>query len=108
MTSIETSPPTMRVTPKAKHTMTKEVLTVDKDERLQSVLDFMHEKRVSKIVVAEKGAIVGVITDGDIADELGSIRNVIPFLSAIPADTSLLSANAIDSRVAPTISQRRR
>jgi hypothetical protein len=44
----------------------------------------------------------------DEVNELGSIRNVIPFLSAIPADTRRLSANAIDSLVAPTISQRSR
>jgi hypothetical protein len=40
--------------------------------------------------------------------DAGSIRKVMPFLSAIPADTNRLNANAIDSRVAPTISQRSR
>jgi CBS domain-containing protein len=60
---------------KAKDLMTKEVLTVDKDERLETVLDTMQKHRVSKIVVLEKGQIVGVLTDGDIADELGAIKN---------------------------------
>ena len=73
MTPSETLPLTM--TPKAKDAMTKEVLTVDKDERLQSVVDLMQQKGVSKVVVAEKGHIVGIVTDGDIADELGAIKN---------------------------------
>lgn len=60
---------------KAKDLMTKEVLAVDKDERLETVLDTMTKHRVSKVVVVEKGHIVGVLTDGDIADELGAIKN---------------------------------
>ena len=67
----ETSGPRM----KAKDLMTKEVLAVDKDARLQTVLDTMVKERVSKIVVQERGEIVGIVTDGDIADELGAIKN---------------------------------
>lgn len=55
--------------------MTKDVLTVDKDDRLQQVLDMMVKHRVSKLVVLDKGKAVGVITDGDVADELGAIKN---------------------------------
>ncbi len=55
--------------------MTRDVLTVDKDERLEHVLDLMSKHRVSKIPVVEKGKLVGVVTDGDIADELGAIKN---------------------------------
>ena len=59
---------------KAKDIMTKDVLTIDKDERLETVLTMMKKHRVSKVVVTEKGLVVGVITDGDIADELGAIK----------------------------------
>lgn len=60
---------------KAKDLMTKEVLAVDKDDRLQSVIDMMQKHRVSKLVVVDKKEVVGVVTDGDIADELGAIKN---------------------------------
>ena len=60
---------------KAKELMTKEVLAVDKDERLQTVIDMMVKHRVSKLVVLDRKEVVGVITDGDIADELGAIKN---------------------------------
>lgn len=60
---------------KAKDLMTKDVLAVDKDERLQTVLDMMVKHSVSKLVVIDRKEAVGVITDGDIADELGAIKN---------------------------------
>ena len=60
---------------KAKDLMTKEVLAVDRNERLETVLDTMQKHRVSKLVVVEKDEVVGVLTDGDIADELGAIKN---------------------------------
>jgi len=60
---------------KAKELMTKDVLAIDKDERLQTVIDMMVKHRVSKIVVVENKQVVGVVTDGDIADELGALKN---------------------------------
>ena len=60
---------------KAKELMTREVVAIDKDERLETVLTLMQKHRVSKLVVQEKGRIVGIVTDGDIADELGAIKN---------------------------------
>jgi CBS domain-containing protein len=60
---------------KAKDLMTRVVLSVDKDDRLESVLDTMRKHRVSKLVVTEKKLAEGVVTDGDIADELGAIKN---------------------------------
>lgn len=60
---------------KAKDLMTKDVQTIDKDERLETVLDTMRKHRVSKLVVTEKGRVVGIVTDGDIADELGALKN---------------------------------
>ena len=60
---------------KAKDLMTKDVQTIDKDERLETVLEIMRKRHFSKLVVTEKGKVVGVVTDGDIADELGAIKN---------------------------------
>lgn len=60
---------------KAKDLMSKAVLAVDKDERLETVLEMMRKQRVSKLVVVEKGRVVGIVTDGDVADELGAIKN---------------------------------
>lgn len=60
---------------KAKELMTRDVMKVDKDDRLETVLDAMVKHRVSKLVVVDKGQVVGVVTDGDIADELGAIKN---------------------------------
>lgn len=59
---------------RAKDLMTKDVQAIDKDERLETVLDIMRKRRVSKLVVTEKGRVVGIVTDGDIADELGAIK----------------------------------
>lgn len=81
---------------KAKDLMTKDVLTVDKDERLETVLDLMRKHRVSKLVVVEKGAVVGVVTDGDVADELGAIKN-----RGVPA--SHLHASSAMRRRFPTV-----
>ena len=80
---------------KAKELMTKEVLAVDKDERLQTVIDIMVKHRVSKLVVLDKKQVVGVITDGDIADELGAIKN-----RGVPA--SHLHASSAMRRKFPT------
>lgn len=80
---------------KAQDLMTKDVLMVDKDDRLQAVLDTMVKYRVSKLVVVDKGSVVGVITDGDIADELGAIKN-----RGVPA--SHLHASSAMRRSFPT------
>lgn len=81
---------------KAKDLMTKEVLRTDKDERLETVLDLMRKHRVSKMVVYEKGHIAGVVTDGDIADELGAIKN-----RGVPA--SQLHASSAMRRKFPSV-----
>lgn len=60
---------------KAKELMSREVVAVDKDDRLETVLTLMQKHRVSKLVVQDKGKIVGIVTDGDVADELGAIKN---------------------------------
>lgn len=80
----------------AKDLMSRDVVSVDKDERLESALHLMQKHRMSKVPVLEKGRIVGVLTDGDIADELGSIKN-----RGLPA--SQLHATSAMRRVFPTV-----
>jgi CBS domain-containing protein len=82
---------------KAKDLMTKDVQAIDKDERLETVLDHMRKGRVSKLVVTEKGRVVGIVTDGDIADELGALKN-----RGVPA--SHLHATSAMRRKFPTAS----
>ncbi len=60
---------------RAKDVMTRSPITTDKDERLDWVLETMRKHRVSKLVVLERGAVIGLLVDGDVADELGAIKN---------------------------------
>lgn len=82
---------------KAKDVMTRTPLSVDKDERLDHVLETMKKNRVSKLVVLEKGRLVGVLVDGDVADELGAIKN-----RGVPA--SHLHASSAMRKKFPTVS----
>ncbi|MCA1819034.1 MAG: CBS domain-containing protein, partial [Halobacteriales archaeon] len=60
---------------KVRDVMTKDLVTVDKDRNLKEVLRMMKEKNVTKIPVTEDGALVGIVTDGKIADKLGREHN---------------------------------
>ena len=60
---------------KVRDVMTQDLVTVDKDRNLKEVLRIMHEKNVTKIPVTEDGALVGIVTDGKIADKLGREHN---------------------------------
>jgi predicted transcriptional regulator len=55
--------------------MSKDPVTVDKDRSLKDVLDLMAQHRITKIPVTEDGDLVGIITDGKIADKLGRAHN---------------------------------
>jgi CBS domain-containing protein len=55
--------------------MSTKLVTVDKDRNLKDVLDLMAKHRVTKIPVTEDGELVGIITDGKIADKLGQAHN---------------------------------
>jgi CBS domain-containing protein len=55
--------------------MSREVVAVDKDERLEQVIGTMRKGRMSKLPVVEDGKLVGIVTDGDIADEIGALKN---------------------------------
>lgn len=80
-----------------KDIMTKDVVSVDKDERLQQVLRLMRKHTISKLPVVDEGELVGVIADGHIADELGALKN-----AGIPA--SSLHASSAMAREFHTLS----
>ncbi|MBI4392371.1 MAG: CBS domain-containing protein [Euryarchaeota archaeon] len=74
---------------KAKDLMTTDIISVDKDEKLEMVVSTMRKARISKVPVTEKGKLVGVITDGSIADELGSIKTKGMQASALHASSAM-------------------
>ena len=74
---------------KAKDLMTKDVVAVDKNDRITAVLELMVKHRVSKLVVVEGEQAVGIITDGDIADELGALKNKGVAPSALHASSAM-------------------
>ena len=55
--------------------MSTDLVTVDKDRNLKDVLALMAQHKITKIPVTEDGELVGVITDGKIADKLGRAHN---------------------------------
>ncbi len=59
---------------KVKDVMTKDIITVDKDDNLKHVLDLMKKYEITKIPVLEEKKLVGMVTDNIIAYKLGSIR----------------------------------
>lgn len=83
-------------TKKVKDIMSRDVVSVDKDDRVEQVLELMRKHRVSKIPVTEHGKLWGVVTDGEIAEELGGIRS-----KGKPA--SALHASAVTVRDVKTI-----
>ena len=59
---------------KVKDVMTKDIITIDKDENLKQVLHLMKKHEITKIPVLEEKELVGLVTDNIIAYKLGSIR----------------------------------
>ena len=55
--------------------MSTDVITVDKDRNLKDVLALMEQHHITKIPVTEDGNLVGIVTDGKIADKLGRQHN---------------------------------
>ncbi|PKK81086.1 MAG: hypothetical protein CVT47_04260, partial [Thermoplasmata archaeon HGW-Thermoplasmata-2] len=64
---------------KVEEIMAKNVISVDKDEELVRALEII-KRGYTKIPVLDEGRFIGLVTDGKIADKLGSIktRNVLP------------------------------
>ncbi|NHJ12196.1 MAG: CBS domain-containing protein [Candidatus Thorarchaeota archaeon] len=48
-----------------------EPVTIDKDQRLSYALELLDKKRVDRLIVADDGAVKGILTYADIADRLG-------------------------------------
>ncbi len=60
---------------KVREVMSTELITVDKDRNLKDVLALMEQHNMTKIPVTEDGRLVGIVTDGHIADKLGRAHN---------------------------------
>lgn len=60
---------------KVRDVMSKDLVTVDKDRNLKDVLALMAQHHITKIPVTEDGELVGIVTDGKIADKLGREHN---------------------------------
>ncbi|HHF56565.1 MAG TPA: CBS domain-containing protein [Thermoplasmatales archaeon] len=60
---------------KVKEIMTKDVIYVSKNDDLYHVLSLMEKHNITKLPVVDDGKIVGIVTDNQIADKLGSIRS---------------------------------
>lgn len=55
--------------------MSTDLITIDKDRNLKDVLALMEQHHITKIPVTEAGNLVGIVTDGKIADKLGRQHN---------------------------------
>ncbi|MEA1924303.1 MAG: CBS domain-containing protein [Candidatus Altiarchaeota archaeon] len=52
----------------------EDLVTIDKDQNLKDALTLMDKNRLSKLMVTEEGEIMGILTDGDIEERLGTGR----------------------------------
>ncbi len=57
-----------------KDIMVKDLFVVDKDDMVSYAIELMEKKHVSRLLVVDKGKLVGVITEKDIVDRLGSSK----------------------------------
>src|ERR1041385_8394694 len=55
--------------------MSTAIVTVGKDRNLKDVLALMEQHKITKIPVVQDGNLVGIVTDGKIADKLGREHN---------------------------------
>jgi CBS domain-containing protein len=69
----------------------KKVVTVTPEDSLQTVARVMEERNVGAVVVVEQGTPVGIVTDRDLALELGvrgtSLRAPVVRVMATPVET---------------------
>lgn len=54
--------------------ITKNLITIDKDQRLTDAIELMGKRDISRLLVTENGEIIGIITEEDIAKRLGTGR----------------------------------
>jgi len=59
---------------RAKDIMSKKVIGVDKDESIERVIHLMEKERITKFPVLEDGKLIGLVSDEEIVDKLGSVR----------------------------------
>jgi len=69
--------------------MTREVVTIDKDRKLSDALELMEKHRISRLVVVNRGAIVGMITDKDVLEVMGSSRYAKKLPSSLHVSTAM-------------------
>jgi CBS domain-containing protein len=55
--------------------MTRDVISIDKDEELIHAIDLMKKYLITKMPVTNDGKLVGALTDAGIADVMGSIKS---------------------------------
>jgi len=55
--------------------MSSPVVTLEKDRPLADAIDLMKKEQISRVVATHNGRVVGIVTEKDIARELGSIHS---------------------------------
>jgi len=78
---------------KVSELMTKDIITIDKDENLKYILSLMKKNQITKIPVLDKKKLVGMVTDNIIAYKLGSIHK-----KGVPA-SRLHASSVIDKKI---------
>jgi CBS domain-containing protein len=84
--------------------MTPNVVTIDKDVSLVDAIERMRRHEISRLVVVDAGRIEGIITERDIARELGSMRSYRLSLGRMHV-SNVMTTNPIT--VAPDLTARR-
>jgi len=72
---------------KVRDVMATGIVTVAKDRNLKDVLHLMKQHNITKIPVVEDGDLVGIVTDGHIADKLGRQHNRTVLVSTMHASS---------------------
>ncbi len=76
---------------KVSDVMNTELITVDKDQNLKDVLHLMDHHRITKLPVVDDGdKLVGIVTDGTIADKLGRAHNANTQLGTMHASSVMI------------------
>jgi len=74
---------------KVEELMTREVITIDKDRKLSDALELMEKHRISRLVVVNNGKIVGMVTDKDILEVMGSSKYANKLPSSLHVSTAM-------------------
>jgi len=59
-----------------KNILTRNPITIDKDQRLKDALRCMTKEKISRLLVTDEGEIVGIITEEDVAKRLGKAKDL--------------------------------